>query len=245
MSHQHCVTGKIHTGNPVGKDTEVAGRPAYVTGDNKKTALLYIPDVFGHLYNNHRFLADTYAKELGATVYVGDFLDKTAFYFLTPEQLKNVDFPAFQAANPKDTRFPQILAVAEELKKTYEKVFVIAYCWGAWGAMMLAAKPGLVDAVSINHPSVLEIPGDLERCTVPCLIVAPYTDFAFPQKDRLIAEKIFDEKAQKDQIFSKIALYPGFTHGFTARGDTGDPFTNEAIEDAKNESVMFFRRFLK
>ena len=110
---------------------------------------------------------------------------------------------------------------------------------------MLAAKQGLMTAVSVNHPSALAIPQDLENCTAPCLIVAPYTDSAFPQETRILAEKIFDKKAKEEQVFSKIAVYPGFTHGFAARGDKGDAFTNGAIEDAKNESVVFFRRFLK
>jgi dienelactone hydrolase len=97
----------------------------------------------------------------------------------------------------------------------------------------------------MNHPSRLEIPQDLENLTASTLIVAPYTDTAFPQKDRITAEKIFDEKATKDKVFFKIAVYPGFVHGFAARGDTDDVFMKEAVEDAKTESVIFFRKLLR
>lgn len=110
---------------------------------------------------------------------------------------------------------------------------------------MLAAKPGLITAVSINHPSKLEIPGDLEKLTSPTLIVAPYTDPQFPQEARAIAEQIFDRKAKEEKLFFKIAVYPGFSHGFAARGDTDDLFMKEAVEDAKTESVIFFRKFIK
>jgi dienelactone hydrolase len=244
MSHEHCITGSVHTGNPVGKETTIADRPTYVTGSNKTNALLYLTDVFGYDLPNHRLLADTFSAELSATVYVPDFLDESAFP-QDKEKRKNVDFPKFIAFNSKEKRFPQILAVAEALKKDYKNLFVIGYCWGAWGAFMLAAKPGFITAVSVNHPSKLEIPGDLENLKSPALIVAPYTDSAFPQETRLLAEEIFDRKAKEEKLFTKIAVYPGFVHGFAARGVEGDAFTTVAVEDAKDESVLFFRRFIK
>lgn len=245
MSHEYCVTGAVHTGAPAGKKETIADRETYVTGSSTKTALIYLTDVFGYGHSNHQLLADTFAKELPATVYVPDFLEESAFSLLTPEQLKNVDFAKFSEFNNKEKRNPQHLAFAEAIKSKYENIFVIGYCWGAWGTMHLAAKKGLVTAVSINHPSQLDIPTDLENSTVPTLIVAPYTDPQFPQEKRLIAEAIFDKKAKEEKIFSKIAVYPGFVHGFAARGDSSDPFTWGAVEDAKTESVLFFRRFAK
>ena len=244
MSSEHCAIGSIHTGTPTGTETVVADRKCYVTGSNKTNALLYIPDVFGYEYNNHRLLADTFAKEIDVTVCVGDFLDESAFIHLSDEERKNRDFAKFAQFNAKEKRFPQILAVAEALKEQYQRLFVIGYCWGAWGACMLAAKPGLIAGVSINHPSRLEIPGDLERLTAPTLIVAPYTDAAFPQESRFIAEKIFDQKAKEDKMFFKIVVYPGFVHGFAARGDMGDAFTGGAVDDAKTETVLFFRKII-
>ena len=77
------------------------------------------------------------------------------------------------------------------------------------------------------------------------MIVAPFEDHAFPQETRNLAEKIFDKKAKEEKIFTKIAVYPGFVHGFAARSVTDDTFTTFAVEDAKNESVHFFRRFMK
>jgi dienelactone hydrolase len=245
MSYEHCVLGHVHTGSPTGIESQIGDRKAYVVGDNKTNALIYLTDVWGYEYNNHRLLADTFAKELPATVYIPDMLEETGFVHLSPEELKNVDFPKFAQHNNKEKRFPQILALAEHLKSQYQRIFVIGYCWGAWGAVMLAAKPGLISGVSINHPSRMEMPGDLERLTAPTLIVAPYTDSAFPQKDRLVAEEIFDKKAKEEQLFMKITVYPGFVHGFAARGNAEDAFTRDAVEDAKNESVLFFRKIVQ
>jgi len=244
MSHEHCITGAIHTGTPTGKVEVVADRKTYVTGSNTTNAILYITDVFGYEMPNHRLIADTFAAELPVTVYVPDFLDESAFP-LDEEARKKVDFGKFAAFNAKPKRYPQILAVAKELKSKYEKVLAIGYCWGAWGVFMLGAEDGLLAGAAVNHPSALSIPEDLENLKVPALIVAPYTDQQFPPESRAIAEKIFDRKAIEEKLFFKIAVYPGFVHGFTARGNTEDPFTNDAIEDAKNESVMFFRKCLK
>jgi dienelactone hydrolase len=244
MSHEHCVTGTVHTGTPAGTEKVYADRPTYIVGTNKTNALLYLTDVFGYALPNHRLLADTFAEEIPATVYVPDFLEESAFP-QDEEARKNIDFSKFTAFNSTEKRFPQMLAYAEALKKEYATVSVVAYCWGAWGAAMLAAKKGLITAVSMNHPSRLDIPGDLEKLTAPTLIVAPFTDKAFPPETRHLAEEIFDRKANEEKIAFKITVYPGFVHGFTARGVTGDEFTTAAVADAKNESVMFFKRFIK
>jgi dienelactone hydrolase len=244
MSHEHCITGAIHTGRPSGKIETIGDRESYVAGSNESNALLYLTDVFGHKMPNHQLLADTFAAELPLTVYVPDFLEGSEVP-LDEEKRKGFDMAKFREFNSKEKRYPQILAVAKELKSKYEKVFAIGYCWGAWGAFMLGAEEGILAGVSVNHPSMLRIPEDLENLKIPALIVAPYTDHQLPPESRAIVERIFDKKAKEEKIFSKIAVYPGFTHGFCARGDTGDPFTNDAIEDAKNESVLFFRKCLK
>ena len=53
MSHEHCITGAIHTGNPLGSMSEIEGRETYITGSDKTNAVLFITDVFGHNLVNH------------------------------------------------------------------------------------------------------------------------------------------------------------------------------------------------
>ena len=67
-----CATGFAWNGTPKGKETTLAGIKAYVTGDDKDAAVLIIHDVFGWTLNNARLLADHYAEEAGATVYLPD-----------------------------------------------------------------------------------------------------------------------------------------------------------------------------
>ena len=56
----------------MGKDTKLANNDAYVTGSNKDVAIVLIHDLFGWTFTNARLLADHFAKEVNATVYVPD-----------------------------------------------------------------------------------------------------------------------------------------------------------------------------
>jgi len=72
MSCDQCKTGFAWEGKPTGKETTLSKNKAYVAGDNKDAAILIVADIFGWTLPNIRLLADTYAKEANATVYVPD-----------------------------------------------------------------------------------------------------------------------------------------------------------------------------
>ena len=57
---------------PQGKETKLANLNAYVSGTNKEVAILLVHDIFGWTFTNLRLLADHYAQEVGATVYLPD-----------------------------------------------------------------------------------------------------------------------------------------------------------------------------
>lgn len=65
-----CKEGFKWAGNPVGKETTIASNKTYVTGDNKDVAIVIVHDVFGWTLPNLRLLADHFAKEADATVYL-------------------------------------------------------------------------------------------------------------------------------------------------------------------------------
>ena len=56
----------------MGKEQMLGNNNAYVTGSNSNVAIMLIHDMFGWTFPNTRVLADTYAKEVDATVYVPD-----------------------------------------------------------------------------------------------------------------------------------------------------------------------------
>jgi hypothetical protein len=72
MSCENCKTGFAWDGKSTGKESTLGQNKAYITGDSKDAAILVICDIFGWTLPNVRILADHYAKEASATVYVVD-----------------------------------------------------------------------------------------------------------------------------------------------------------------------------
>lgn len=69
-----CFTGFEWTGEPKGETIEfpTTSNQAYKTGSNTDVAILFVHDLVGWKYRNARLLADHYAREVGATVYLPD-----------------------------------------------------------------------------------------------------------------------------------------------------------------------------
>ena len=72
MTSECCKKGFSWGGTPVGTETTLANNKAYVTGSSKTAAIILIHDIFGWTWANPRLLADHYAKECDATVYIPD-----------------------------------------------------------------------------------------------------------------------------------------------------------------------------
>jgi len=72
MSCENCKTGFSWNGTPTGKETTLGKNKAYVTGTSKSAAILIVHDIFGWTFTNLRLLADQFAKEANATVYLPD-----------------------------------------------------------------------------------------------------------------------------------------------------------------------------
>ena len=73
-----CTTGFLWDGIPTGREGTFGDQRAYIAGDSTKRAVFIIHDALGWKLNNTRLLADHYAKEVGATVYLPDFFDDWA-----------------------------------------------------------------------------------------------------------------------------------------------------------------------
>lgn len=85
MSSDCCKTGFKWEGSPVGKETTINKNKTYVTGSNKDVAVLIVHDVFGWTLPNLRLLADHYAAEADATVYLVDLLVSSFALFRADE----------------------------------------------------------------------------------------------------------------------------------------------------------------
>jgi hypothetical protein len=67
-----CKQGFLWNGTPTGKEEKLGDLDVYISGDKKSNAILICHDALGWKMNNTRLLADHFAKEVGATVYMPD-----------------------------------------------------------------------------------------------------------------------------------------------------------------------------
>lgn len=67
-----CLKGIQWGALPKGQDAVLTDIPCYVTGSNPNVAILILHDIYGWTFRNTRLLADHYAEEVDATVYVPD-----------------------------------------------------------------------------------------------------------------------------------------------------------------------------
>ena len=129
---------------------------------------MIIHDLFGWKSPNPRLLADHYAKEANATVYVPDLyvpnkpflsvskqnysLCRDVFSF-DGEILNHEDYesgkidmkeflPRFLARHSKELRLPEIESYVKSLKQEhgFKRIGAIGFCWGGWAVFQLGAK---------------------------------------------------------------------------------------------------------
>ncbi|KAF5010617.1 hypothetical protein FDECE_3219 [Fusarium decemcellulare] len=242
MPCDDCKTGFQWNGTPAGKETTLNGAKAYVTGDSKDTAILILTDLFGHTLPNVRILADHYAKEANATVYVpdifgGEFVHPDALS--DPEVAKTFDLRAFLGRNTKEIRWPEIKAAAQTLKAQYSKVAAIGFCYGGWACFQLAADPSLIDAISVAHPSGLE-KSEIDGIKVPVQVLAPENDHEYTEELKMYTfEALPGTGVQWEYVH-----FPGLRHGFATRGDPNDEKQKNGLERAKRSAIHFFNEFL-
>ncbi|KIV93726.1 hypothetical protein PV10_04921 [Exophiala mesophila] len=240
-----CKSGFKWDGKPVGTETKLANVDAYVTGSNKDVAVLIVHDIFGWTFPNVRLLADHYASEAGATVYVGDFFGGEVVHPDTmsdPARLAAFDVGAFLGKNGKAVREPEIAACAKALKQElgFKKVGAVGFCYGGWAVFRLGAKGNaLVDCVAANHPSLLE-KSEVDAISVPVQVCATENDpFLAGEMIEYINKVIPTLGVEYDYQY-----FPGQVHGFASRADTSDPKQVKALERAKNATVSWLREHL-
>ncbi|KAI1658837.1 dienelactone hydrolase family protein [Daldinia decipiens] len=240
-----CLKGFQWSGTPCGKTGKIADLNTYIAGDNADAAVLLIHDVFGWTFPNLRLLADHFAREINATVYLPDFFDGEVIE-PTPAILSGdfsgYDFAGFMVRNSRQAREPEIFAVAKALRQKYKKIGAIGYCFGGWGVFRLGAKehnPPLVDCISTGHPSLLT-KKDIDEVAVPVQLLAPEHDPIYSEE----LKSYTFEKVPKLGIEFDYRHYPGVAHGALVRGSDEEPGELLAMVRAKNDAVNWFNQFL-
>ncbi|KAH6698501.1 Alpha/Beta hydrolase protein [Leptodontidium sp. MPI-SDFR-AT-0119] len=238
-----CIRGTLWEGEPEGRKDSLDGRPCYVTGSNPRVAIMIIHDLFGWTFRNIQRLADHYATEADATVYVPDFFGGEVLpldIVLDQSQWSKLDLPAFMGRNTKAIRTPEILGCAKELRSKYERVGAIGFCFGGWGSFRLAGKEHkLVDCIAVAHPTMLE-KEEISNVGVPVLIMAPEFDPMFTPELKAFANQTIPTLG----VPYDYQYFPGVEHAFAVRGDPKNPGEREAMDRAKDAAVLWFHQWL-
>jgi dienelactone hydrolase len=136
------------------------------------------------------------------------------------------------------------------------KIGVAGFCWGGLHAVKLAhdtpssrvhrygSEAGelksLVDAVFTAHPSMLSIPADVQNVTVPLSIAIGDADFVMKISEVEKAKTILEKKGDDHEV----VIYPGGKHGFAIRGDPKDLKQKELADQAEEQALSWFSKWL-
>lgn len=253
-----CLKASLWEGTPAGAETTFPGvpNPTYVSQapSPSRVAILMVHDIFGWTFLNTRLLADAYAREANATVYLPDFFGGEIVP-LEPAlagRFEELDLPSFIKRNARSVREPEILAYARALRASgqYDKVGAIGFCYGGWAVFRLGAEEfvdpasgrPLVDAISAGHPSLLT-EKDVEGLSVqvPAQLVAPEFDPVYTPE---MKQFTFTALQKKNVPFDYQHL-PGVEHGCLVRGDANKKGERAAMVRGKNAAVSWFKQWLQ
>ncbi|KAI0505215.1 dienelactone hydrolase family protein [Xylaria bambusicola] len=261
--HEGTPTGtvtKLH-----GLDVYVA-EPA--SGNKPKGIIVLIPDMFGWDFVNIRLMADHFAKKRDYRVYLPDFMDghgapvsmiDSMQVLLAPKTWYDTFSKPFHALtvarhgvpamffNRPGKTFPVVKSFMESLRRNeaaHLPVGVTGYCWGGKHVVLLAegfsidGKP-LVDAGFTAHPSLLTIPDEIEKITVPVSFALGDKDFMVNTEQAMQLESIVLEKPDGQK--GECRMYPGYGHGFACRVDVSneDP---KAADEAEDQALAWFEK---
>lgn len=117
------------------------------------------------------------------------------------------------------------------------------FCWGGKHTVILAhgaevdGKP-LINAGFTGHPSLLSIPGDIEKIKIP-------VSFALGELDMVVKkpqiEQIKSIMESKDGL-GEVKVYYGAGHGFCVRADHVLKDAEQAATEAEDQALDWFNR---
>ncbi|KAJ7810459.1 dienelactone hydrolase endo-1,3,1,4-beta-D-glucanase [Mycena olivaceomarginata] len=237
-----CIKGVTHEGTPEGKTETIGGIESYVATPTvdypKDKVVLVLTDVFGLSLVNNKLLTDDYArngfKAIAPDLFNGDPVPADAF---NPGVTFDIGQWFGKGHDQAHTR-PIIDKVIAALKADGVTTFAaVGYCFGGRYVFDLAFD-NITKASAVAHPSLLQVPADLE--VTPLLINSCTVDTQFP----------LEASAKADEIFAGFApgykreYFEGCTHGFAVRGDLSDPKVKAGKEGAFKATVDWFIKYV-
>ncbi|KAI1354452.1 dienelactone hydrolase [Xylaria sp. FL0043] len=236
--HSCCLKTFTWGGTPKGVETKLSNHHCYVTGQNTETAILLVHDLFGWKYPSVHLIADHFAREVNATVYVPDFFGGWVvdWQAVKDERWNEVDLDGVVRDQSREIRGPEMVACARAIKAElgFKRLGAIGYCYGGWAVCHLASKAQefqLVDAISMAHPSWL-VKEYIDNIAVPFQVLAPENDQSSTPE-------------MKSYTFqTALKLNVPFSYQHFVRGDERNKGEREAMVIARNAVVAWFKQYL-
>lgn len=130
--------------------------------------------------------------------------------------------------------------------------YVVELCWGATKSSDESGSRRVLDVGFIAHPSMLSIPTDYEKVTLPLSLAAAEHDSQMSRAQYEEVVKTLEAKNKKEesvegfegaQVEHEWVWYPGANHGFAVRADEKDVEEAERGRKAQAQAVAWFGRW--
>jgi len=157
---------------------------------------------------------------------------------------------------------PYILPFARKIKADLPaggKLGVCGFCWGGYGSTNLCAEPAveggserLIDAQFCAHPSGLQGPHQvveaITKFKTPYSLAHAELDFNWSTAKMETAEAELRQKVGRGDgeggYYYEFVTYKDCVHGFAARARPGNKADMQGADDAKEQAINWFKRFL-
>ncbi|KAJ7528970.1 hypothetical protein O6H91_15G030600 [Diphasiastrum complanatum] len=224
-----------------GKEERWRDLGVYVVNSTNTSAaaVILISDVFGWDTPLLRKLADK-VSAAGYLVVVPDVLHDDPF---KPAETGSpfAAFPAWLQKHEPLKAVPEIKQIIEILKgKSITSIGVAGFCWGAKVAVLLARQKDIKAAVLL-HPSRV-VTDDFKEIIAPIAILAAEIDQGTPPS---LVKEFRAVLTKRPEIDSFVKIYPEVAHGWTIRYDRSDKKAVQQADEAHQDMLSWFWKYLK
>ncbi|OMO55078.1 Dienelactone hydrolase [Corchorus capsularis] len=240
MSSSQCFENppsKSTAWQGAGSVQEIGGFPAYVTGPpDSKLAILLVHDAFGYEPPKFRKLADKVAAA-GYFVVAPDFVNGD------PADLDNPQFDRhawLKAHSPEKGAEDAKQVIAALKSKGASAIGAAGFCWGGWVVTNLASSDDIQAAV-VLHPGPLT-EDHIKKVKVPIAILGAENDPITPPEQLKQLGEILSTKTEFD---SYVKIFPGVAHGWTVRYNAEDESAVKSAEEAHDDMLNWFAKYIK
>ncbi|KAK9288121.1 hypothetical protein L1049_016569 [Liquidambar formosana] len=191
-----------------------------------------------HPSNLRRFrkLADKVAAD-GFLVVVPDF-----FYGdpCAPHK-PNFDREAWRKAHGTDKGCEDAKQVIAALKsKGVSAIGAAGFCWGGVVVVKLASSEDIQAAV-VLHPGRITV-DEINKVKTPTALLGAEIDNASPPEQLKQFGEILSVKSKVDSF---VKIYPGVSHGWTVRYNIEDESAVKSAEEAHEDMLNWFTKYIK